>query len=155
PGDTEMTDFTKTKMHFALALLGTLFAVHPFVEKLEHAGFTYLSCRLEVFHAYGLTAGLLAVAIYCYAAAMVSERPGGETERAGNYIYAVSLLVLPLFGGLSLSHLLEQWLAESHLLAEWLAPEQLAWVGPGLAIGLGLFWLAVWLGLAWRLRGRL
>jgi hypothetical protein len=150
-----MTDFTKTKMHFALALLGTLFAVHPFVEKLEHTGFTYLSWRLEIFHAYGLTAGLLAVAIYCYAAAMVSEKPGGKIECAGNYCYAISILVLPLYGGLYLSHLLEEWLAESRLLAEWLAPEQLAWVGPGLAVALGLFWIVIWALLAWRLRARL
>lgn len=150
-----MTEFTKTKMHFALALLGTLFAVHPFVEKLEHVGFTYLSWRLEVFHAYGLMAALLAVAIYCYAAAMISERPGGKIERAGNYFYAISMLVLPLYGGLYLSHLLERWLDESHLVAAWLAPDQLAWVGPGVAIALGLFWVIVWGLLAVRLRNRL
>jgi hypothetical protein len=151
----EMTEFTKTKMHFALALLGTLFAVHPFVEKVEHAGFTYLGWRLEVFHAYGLTAALLAVAIYCYAAAMVSERPGGKIERTGNYFYAISMLMLPLYGGLYVSHLLEQWLNESHLLEAWLQPDQLAYVGPMIAAALGIFWVVAGQLIAWRLRGRL
>jgi hypothetical protein len=150
-----MTEFTKTKMHFALALLGTLFAVHPFVEKLEHVGFTYLSWRLEVFHAYGLTAALLAVAIYCYGAAMISERTGGKIERTGNYFYAISMLVLPLYGLLYLSHLLERWLADSNMLAAWLQPDQLAYVGPIMAASLGVFWLVLGQLLAWRLRGRL
>jgi hypothetical protein len=151
----EMTEFTKTKMHFALALLGTLFAVHPFVEKLEHLSFDYLSWRLEVFHAYGLTAGLLAVAIYCYAAALVSEKPASKIERMGNYCYAISILIFPLYGGLFLAHLLERWLDESRLLAGWLEPSQLQWAGPIAAAALGCIWLVAWQVLAWHLRGRL
>jgi hypothetical protein len=150
-----MTDFTKTKMHFALALLGTLFAVHPFVEKWEHAGFEYLSISLEVFQAYALTAALLAAAIYCYAMAMMSERPGSRLERAGNYLYAISILIFPLYGGLYLSHLLEQQLDESQLFADWLEKAHLAWIGPSLGLLLGLFWLVISQVLAWRLRGRL
>jgi hypothetical protein len=136
-------------------LLGTLFAVHPFVEKIENVGFDYLSWHLKVFHAYGLTAALLAVAIYCYAAAMVSERTGGKVERTGNYFYAISMLILPLYGGLYLSHLLEQWLRDSCLLETWLQPDQLAYVGPIMAVVLGGFWLVAGQLLAWRLRGRL
>jgi hypothetical protein len=150
-----MTDFTRTKMHFALALLGTLFAVHPFIEKMEQVGFDYLSYALKMFYAYGLTAALLAVAIYCYAAAMMSERPGSRMERAGNYFYAISLLIFPLYGGLYLSHLLEQWLDQSQLFADWLEKAHLAWIGPSIGLLLGLFWLTASQLLAWRLRGRL
>ena len=147
-----MTDFTKTKMHFALALLGTLFAMHPFIEKLEHAGFVYLTHNLEIFYAYGLMAGLLAVAIYCYAAALVSDKTSAKMERAGNYFYGISILVFPLYGSLYLAHVLERWLADSKLLADWLEPSQLAWVGPGLAVGFGIGLLVVWQVLGWRLR---
>jgi hypothetical protein len=150
-----MTDFTKTKMHFALALLGTMFAVHPYVERVEHAGFDYLGYPLEVFHAYGLTAALLALAIYCYAMAMMSERPASRIERVGNYFYAISILIFPLFAVLYGSHLLERWLDESGLLADWLEKAHLAWVGPSLGLALGVFWLVLSQVLAWRLRGRL
>ncbi len=65
------------------------------------------------------------------------------------------MLILPLYGGLFLSHLLEQWLYESHLLATWIAADQLAYVGPIIAVGLGVFWLVAGQLIAWRLRGRL
>lgn len=150
-----MTDFTKTKMHFALALLGTLFAMHPVVEKWQEAGFEYLSHRLTIFYAYGCMAALLAVAIYCYAAALMSERPASRIERVGNYCYALSIFVFPLYGGLYLAHRLERWLDDSRLLADWLAPSQLSWVGPGVATGLGLILLVVWQVLGFRVRSRL
>src|SRR5262245_17419374 len=150
-----MTDFTKTKIHFALALLGTLFAVHPFVERMADLGFDYLSYPLKVFYAYGLTAGLLALAIYCYAAAMMSERPGSRVERLGNYFYAISIMIFPLYGGLYLSHLLEQWLDQSQLFEDWLEKAHLAWIGPSIGLALAIFWLLVSQVLAWRLRGRL
>ena len=55
-----MTDFTKAKISFALALLGTLFALHPFVEKYADVGFDYEGYNLKIFYAFALTAGLLA-----------------------------------------------------------------------------------------------
>ena len=42
-----MSEFTKTKMHFALALIGTLFALHPLVEKYPDLGFDYLGVWLK------------------------------------------------------------------------------------------------------------
>ena len=36
-----MTEFTKTKMHFALGMIGTLFALHPIVERYPDLGFDY------------------------------------------------------------------------------------------------------------------
>src|SRR5262249_43827592 len=82
-------------------------------------------------------------------------RPGSRMERAGNYIYAVSILVFPLYGGLYLSHLLEQWLDESQLFADWLEKAHLAWVGPSLGLALGIFWLVMLQVIALMLRGRL
>jgi hypothetical protein len=149
-----MTEFTKTKMHFALALLGTLFAVHPFIEKLDNTGFTYLSYRLEVFHAYATTAALLATAIYCYAVALLSERPASRMERVGNYLYALGILIGPLYGMLYLSHMAGDALKESGLLAEWMDKSMLDGIGPTVATGTGVFWLVLSqvLALYWRQR---
>jgi hypothetical protein len=149
-----MTEFTKTKMHFALALLGTLFAVHPFVEKLEHVGFDYLNLRLEVFHVFLLTGGLVAASIYCYAVALMSERSGSRMERVGNYFYAFAILVLPLYGMLYVSHLAGEELKASRLLDKWLDTSLLEVAGPITMTAIGVFWLAVSqvLALKWRQR---
>jgi HEPN domain-containing protein len=150
-----MTEFTKTKMHFALALLGTLFAVHQFVIQLDNVGFTYLGYRLELFHAYGLTGGLLGLSVYFYGMALLSEKPASRAERAGNYLYAIGLLIFPLYGGLYLSTLAEQWVLQSPWLAQRVDPAQLAGAGPIIALALGIFWIVVSQVLAWRLRRRL
>jgi MFS family permease len=140
-----MTEFTKTKTHFALALLGTLFALHPFLSRFEEQGFKYLDYELKVFYAYALIAGLLALSVYCYGVALISERPHSWLEMLGNYSYALAIMVLPLFGGLYLSSLLADRLGESH----W------AWAAPAVALGLGIGWFVLSQLLAWLLRNRL
>ncbi|MFL5241075.1 MAG: hypothetical protein ACJ8FY_03120 [Gemmataceae bacterium] len=150
-----MTEFTKTKIHFALALLGTLFAVHPYVEQWEHAGFVYLGYRLEIFHAYALTGGLLALTVYFYATALLSERTSTRAERAGNYLYALGILIFPLYGVFYLSSLGERWLEESRVLDPWISHDRLAGIGPMMALALGAFWLLASQVLAWRGRTRL
>ena len=140
-----MTDFTKTKTHFALALLGTLFALHPFLQRFEDTGFVYLGYDLKLPYAYGLLAGLLALAVYCYGLALVSERPHSRLEKLGNYVYGLAIMVAPLYGGLYLSSLLADRLDQSHL----------AWAAPTVALGLGIGWLVLSQCAAWLLRGRL
>jgi HEPN domain-containing protein len=140
-----MTDFTKTKISFALALLGTLFALHPFVEKHFDWSFNYLGYDLKLFYAFALTAGLLAVTVYTYAMALVSERVHGLMERLGNYAYALAVIVGPLYAGLYLASLLADAFQASHL----------AWAAPGVAIGVGIGWLVLSQVVAWLLRGRL
>src|SRR5437763_12198832 len=100
-----MTEFTKTKITFALALLGVLFALHPVVDRYPDAGFLYpvydfQPVLLKLVYAYYLVAGLLAFSVYSYALALLSERPSSWVERMGNYSYAVAVMVPPLFGGL-------------------------------------------------------
>jgi hypothetical protein len=150
-----MTEFTKTKIHFALALLGTLFAVHPYVEQWEHAGFSYLGYRLEIFHAYALTGGLLALTVYFYGTALLSERTSTGAERAGNYLYALGILIFPLYVLFYISSLGEHWLEESRVLDPWITHDRLAGVGPMVALALGAFWLLGSQVLAWRVRMRL
>jgi hypothetical protein len=128
-----MTEFAKVKISFALALLGTLFALHPFVERFERLGFVYLGYELKVFHAYSLMAGLLALTVYCYALILWDERPHSWLERVGNSMYGLAVLILPLFAALY----------GSSLLADWLGHSDLAWAGPAVAAGLGIGWVVL------------
>ena len=63
-GDPVMTEFTKTKIHFALALLAAIFALHPFLLRWEDFGFRYLGFEIKLFYAYMLVAGLLSLCVY-------------------------------------------------------------------------------------------
>jgi HEPN domain-containing protein len=143
-----VTEFTKTKMHFALALLGTLFALHNFMEKLDekNIGFDYLGQPLKLYYAYGLMAGLLGLTVYFYGLALLSERGYSWMEKTGNCIYALAIMVFPLYGALYASN----WAAQQS------GVEDLAWAGPTVVpIGLGLAWLILSWVLAWLLRKRL
>jgi HEPN domain-containing protein len=140
-----MTEFTKLKISFALALLGTLFALHPFVDPFSERGFLYLGYDLKVFYAYSLTAGLLSICVYLYAVTLLSERPHSWFEKTGNSSYALAILVVPVFAGLYLSAKLAERVAVSHV----------AWAAPAVAAGLGLGWVSLSQLVAWRIRGRL
>jgi HEPN domain-containing protein len=140
-----MTDFTKTKISFALALLGTLFAVHPFVERYADREFQYLTYPVKLWYPFALTAGLLALTVYCYAIALVSERVHGVLERIGNYAYAIAVMIGPLFVGLYGASELAKLFESSHL----------EWAAPGVALGVGIGWLVLSQVVAWLFRGRL
>jgi hypothetical protein len=98
-----MTEFTKLKISYALALLGTLFALHPFLDRFADLGFLYLGYDLKIFYAYSLTAGLLSLCVYLYAVTLLNDRPHSWCERTGNSTYALAILVLPIYAGLFLS----------------------------------------------------
>jgi HEPN domain-containing protein len=136
-----MNEYTKTKMHFTLALLGALFALHPFLKEFEDSGFWYLGYFLKLSYAYVVLAGLLALCIYFYGVTLVSERPHSWLERLGNYCYALAIMSVPFFGGLYLASLLADRFGQSHL--AWLAP------------ALGIAWFVFSQVFAWFLRGRL
>jgi hypothetical protein len=149
--DNALTEFTKTKMHFALALIGTLFALHPFVERFGDRGFVYPVWRdevqvdLKIYYVYGLVAALLALTVYFYALGLLSERGYSWMEKAGNYSYAIAVMILPLYGGLYVSALVAERVGQTHL----------AVTTPAVALGLGILWLAVSYFFAWRLRRRM
>lgn len=140
-----MTEFTKLKIGFALALLGTLFALHPLLDRAPDLGFLYLGYRLEVLHAYALTSGLLGLCVYLYAVTLLNEHPHSWSEWAGNATYSLAILVLPIYAGLYLSAALADRVALSHV----------AWAAPAVAIGLGAGWVVLSQVLAWRIRRRL
>jgi hypothetical protein len=140
-----MTEFTKTKIHFALALLAAIFALHPFLLRWEDFGFWYLGFEIKLFYAYLLVAGLLSLCVYFYGLTLFGERPHAGLEKLGNYLYALAAMILPLLGGLYLSS----------LLADRMGRSELAWAAPGVALGLGIAWLILSQVAAWLVRGRL
>ncbi|HZW31619.1 MAG TPA: HEPN domain-containing protein [Isosphaeraceae bacterium] len=140
-----MTEFTKLKITFALALLGTLFALHPLLDRFADWGFLYLGYDLKVFYAYSLTAGLLSLCVYLYAVTLLNDRPHSWCERTGNSTYALAILVVPIYAGLYLSAQLADRVAVSHL----------AWAAPAVALGLGIGWVALSQLVAWRIHRRL
>jgi MFS family permease len=140
-----MTEFTKTKIHFALALLGTLFALHPFLERFADQGFLYLGYELKWLYAFVATAAALAACVYCFGLTLVSERSHSWLDRLGNDFYTLAVMIGPLFGGLYLASLLADLLGQSHL----------AWAAPAVALGLGVSWLVLSQVMALVLRRRL
>jgi hypothetical protein len=140
-----MTEFTKTKIHFALALLGTLFALHPFLDRFEDAGFLYLGYPIKWFYAYLATAGCLAICVYCFGLTLVSEKPHSWLEHVGNDFYILAVTIGPLFSGLYVASLLAEQLKVSHL----------AWAAPAVAVGVGVGWLVLSQAIALLLRRRL
>jgi hypothetical protein len=140
-----MNEFTKTKMHFTLALLGGLFALHPFLQDFKDDGFLYLGYFLKLSYAYVVFASLLALCVYLYGMTLLSERPHSWLERLGNYCYGLAIMSLPFYGGLFLAARLADYLGQSHL----------AWAAPGAALGLGAGWFVLSQVLALFLRGRL
>jgi hypothetical protein len=140
-----MTEFTKMKISFALALLGTLFALHPFLDRVDEQGFVYLGYDLKIFYAYSLTAALLSLCVYLYAVTLLTDRPQSWAERAGNSTYALAILIVPIYFGLFLSARLAEEVALSHL----------AWAAPAVALGLGVGWVALSQIVAFRIRHRL
>ncbi|HEX5270218.1 MAG TPA: hypothetical protein VFW33_07025, partial [Gemmataceae bacterium] len=136
-----MNEFTKTKMHFTLALLGSLFALHPFLKDYEDGGFWYMGHFVKLAYAYVGFAGLLALSIYLYGVTLVSERSHSWVERLGNYCYGLAIMSVPFFGGLYLASVLADRFGQAHL----------AWLAPALGVG----WFLAAQAAAWFLRGRL
>ncbi len=140
-----MTEYTKTKMHAALALLGTLFALRPYVGDIQHVGFVFLDYHVSVLFALGTMAALLGVAVHCFALEMIRSRPLSLVERLGNLCFALAVLVLPGFVlGYGLTAL-------GLSLAEYYHVPHLEWATPLASAGL----IVVWLVLAVVLRRRL
>jgi HEPN domain-containing protein len=140
-----LTEFTKTKISFMLALLGMLFALHPVLNPFLEYGYDYLGVFIKVFYAYTLTACLLSLGVYFYGVALMTEQPHSWLERLGNSAYALAIIVPPLFGGLYISSLLAHEMDQSHL----------AWAAPTVAASLGVCWLVLSQLAAWLFRHRL
>jgi HEPN domain-containing protein len=94
-----MSDFTRTKMIFVVALLAVAFMLRPMLEEIEgpRAGFNVLGWTVLIHYPYYLFVGSLALAAYFYALELVSGRSFGIGQRAGNVMYALSVVIPPAF----------------------------------------------------------
>lgn len=101
-----MTDFTKTKMAFAVGLLAVLFMLKPLVDDFGRLGFGFLTIYFEIRFVYYAFAALLGSSAYCYAIEMLTERSNPAATRMGNLLYALAMLVPPVYGALALIYLL-------------------------------------------------
>lgn len=92
-----MTEFDKLKIGFVLALLGTVFALHPIVQQYQSVGYEVFSLHLTLWRAYVTFALSLSTAVYLYAITVLTARPLSWVQRAGDAVYALSLLIMPTF----------------------------------------------------------
>lgn len=85
-----MTDFIKTKLAFAVAMLAGLFAAWPISGPLRSARFTVAVWELQVGDFYAAMIAGLALAVYMYGFQLLSERDWRVVQRAGDFTYAIS-----------------------------------------------------------------
>lgn len=140
-----MADFIKTKLQAALALLGMVFALRPYVDDIQNVGFLVLDVRVSLLHALAGMAGLLAVSVHCFALDMLRARPFSLVERLGNLAFGLAVLALPAFGVSYGLTELGQYLAARYTLPE------LQWAAPAVAGGLAVAWLALAIAIRVRL----
>lgn len=87
-----MTETSKIKIGFALALLGVLFTLSPIIKEssIELNLFTFL---ISINTIYWIFAILLGISVYCYGVTLVGEkRVFDYIKSLGNIIYSVTLL---------------------------------------------------------------
>lgn len=92
-----LTEFSKTKITFALALVGVLFAIHPIVKEASNFNFLIFDFKVTVMQGYYSFALLLALSVYTYALDFLTHKPLTLIQKTGNVLYALSLLTPPLF----------------------------------------------------------
>jgi hypothetical protein len=132
------TDFTKNKMHFTIALLATLFALHPFFPTFDQISFAYMGLDVPLSWAFMAIGVLLASAVYCYATDLTSEHPSPLGQRFGNYFYAMALMTVPFYGGMWATTLLEDYLIRQDVF------ETIHVQTPVITIGILVVWLIIW-----------
>jgi hypothetical protein len=87
-----MSDFTKAKIGFAVALLVALFTIHPVLVTTAGTAITVFSAPVKLVWPYYTVIGLLSLSVYVYALAFLSNRDESLAERFGNFLYAAALL---------------------------------------------------------------
>jgi hypothetical protein len=104
-----MQNFAKNKMHYTLAMLGTLFALHPFIEHMTRISFHYMGHDLPILYPTMLMAGLLGLAAFFFASDLTDNRVGGLPKKIGNLCYALAIMVMPCYLGLFVSNQIEDF----------------------------------------------
>lgn len=103
-----MKQYIKDRMTFALALLGVVLTLYPFVKDHEQLGFFILNISFNVYHFYIVFGILLGCSVYFYALQFTDIKIFNHTERLAGYCFLIALLtpaiyfVLLLFNAITL-----------------------------------------------------
>lgn len=101
-----MSDFTKVKIGFAIALLAILFAISPIIEEYGSYGFNVYNVNINVLHLYTAFGIILFIAVYFYALNILTQRGIKYAQQIADILYAVAVIIpflyLFLFVGISI-----------------------------------------------------
>lgn len=92
-----MSDFTKNKIAFVVALLATLFTITPALEAIGTWEYKIFGIALSVNALYYFTTACFAFAVYVYGVQFLTERNLRYAQFIGDLFYAVAMVAPPLF----------------------------------------------------------
>ncbi len=93
-----MTDFSKIRIPFALALLAAMFAVNPLIDRYGDISYLIVGLPISISFIYLLFCSLLGGSVYFYAIGLVGEKAiFALANKLGNITYALALIAPPLF----------------------------------------------------------
>lgn len=87
-----MTDFTKEKIAFAVALLAVLFTLTPIIEPSKSAGFSVFGIFLSIWHVFYFLSAALGMSVYCYGLHFLVERQKRTFTFLGDVLYAIAVV---------------------------------------------------------------
>ncbi|MHB1000610.1 MAG: DUF4145 domain-containing protein [Armatimonadota bacterium] len=91
-----MTELSKIKLPFALALLAVMFSVTPIIQKYGSAQYLLLDIPVTVIYIYNICCILLGFSVYFYAIGLINEHQFFiNINKLGHSVYALAL-VIPL-----------------------------------------------------------
>ena len=93
-----MTEFTKIKMAFTIALLTAAFMLQPLIQGIHVGDFNVIGVPIEAEYAYYAFTACLGLAAYFFGLELVTGKPVIFTQRVGNAMYALAILVPPAYG---------------------------------------------------------
>jgi HEPN domain-containing protein len=112
---------SKDKILFVLTLLAALFTLQPILADFKTVGYSIGNFNFTLERLYYLVGALLGISVYFYAITFVTERFSFITQKIGNFFYAVSLVVIPLYFliwiGLNLLHAIPSYKPNSTVVA--------------------------------------
>lgn len=93
-----MTEFSKIKIPFALALLAAMFAINPLLNKYGEISYLIFEIPISLNFIYLVFCSLLGASVYFYAIGLVGEKAIFEMSNTiGHVTYALALIAPPLF----------------------------------------------------------
>src|SRR4030042_6436216 len=92
-----MTDYTKTKIGFALAFLGILFTIFSTLQNHMDVGPQYWSLTLKLSYFYYAFVSSLGLSVYLYAMAFISNRKFFKLHLVGDFTYTVAILIPTIY----------------------------------------------------------